>query len=80
MWAYAQVGISLPHFSGAQYADTIHIPMSALEPGDLVFFGDPGQHVAMYVGGGQIIEAPHTGSTVHIVPMYSAFVLASRVA
>jgi cell wall-associated NlpC family hydrolase len=80
MWAYAQVGISLPHFSGAQYADTIHIPMSALAPGDLVFFADPNQHVAMYIGGGDIIEAPYTGAFVHIVPMYSGFVLASRVA
>lgn len=80
MWAYAQVGISLPHYSGAQYADTTHIPMSDLEPGDLVFFSDPGEHVAMYVGNGEIIEAPHTGAQVHIVPMYSGFTLASRVA
>jgi peptidoglycan DL-endopeptidase CwlO len=79
MWAYAQVGISLPHFSGAQYADTAHIPMSDLEPGDLVFPSDPGQHVAMYVGGGMIVEAPHTGATVHVVPLSSWFVLASRV-
>jgi cell wall-associated NlpC family hydrolase len=80
MWAYAQVGISLPHFSGAQYADTTHIPMSDLEPGDLVFPADPGQHVAMYVGGGMIVEAPYTGAKVHVVPMGSWFVLASRVA
>jgi cell wall-associated NlpC family hydrolase len=80
MWAYAQVGISLPHFSGAQYADTTHISMSQLEPGDLVFPADPGQHVAMYVGGGMIVEASHTGVPVHVVPMYSWFVLASRVA
>jgi cell wall-associated NlpC family hydrolase len=80
MWAYAQVGISLPHFSGAQYADTTHIPMSALEPGDLVFPSDPGQHVAMYVGNGDIVEAPFTGATVHVVPMGSWFVYASRVA
>ena len=80
MWAYAQAGISLPHYSGAQYADTIHIPMSALQPGDLVFFANPGEHVAMYVGGGDIIEAPYTGAQVHIVPMYSGFVLAGRVA
>jgi cell wall-associated NlpC family hydrolase len=79
MWAYAQVGISLPHFSGAQYADTTHIPMSDLQPGDLVFPSDPGQHVAMYVGGGMIVEAAHTGVPVHVVPMYSWFVLASRV-
>ena len=79
MWAYAQVGISLPHFSGAQYADTTHIPMSDLQPGDLVFFSDPGEHVAMYVGNGEIIEAPHTGAQVHIIPMYSEFTLAGRV-
>ena len=80
MWAYAQVGISLPHFSGAQYADTTHISMSQLEPGDLVFPADPGQHVAMYVGNGMIVEAANPAIGVHITPMYSWFVLASRVA
>ncbi len=79
MWAFAQVGISLPHYSGAQYADTIHIPMSALEPGDLVFFADPGEHVGFYVGNGEVLEAPHTGAQVRIVPMYSQYVLAGRV-
>jgi cell wall-associated NlpC family hydrolase len=80
MWAYAQVGISLPHFSGAQYADTTHISMSDLEPGDLVFPADPGEHVAMYIGGGMIVEAPFTGENVHVIPLSSFFVLASRVA
>jgi cell wall-associated NlpC family hydrolase len=79
MWSYAQVGISLPHYSGAQYADTTHIPMSDLEPGDLVFPADPGQHVAMYVGGGMIVQAPYTGAQVQVVPLSSWFVLASRV-
>jgi cell wall-associated NlpC family hydrolase len=79
MWAYAQVGVSLPHYSGGQYADTTHIPMSDLQPGDLVFPSDPGEHVAMYVGNGEIVEAPYTGAQVHIVPMGSWFVLASRV-
>ena len=79
MWSYAQVGISLPHFSGAQYQDTTHIPMSDLQPGDLVFFSNPNEHVAMYVGGGDIIEAPHTGAQVHIIPLSSDFTLASRV-
>jgi len=79
MWAYDQVGISLPHFSGAQYADTTHIPMSDLEPGDLVFPSDPGQHVAMYVGNGDIVQAPYTGADVQIVPLSSFFTLASRV-
>jgi cell wall-associated NlpC family hydrolase len=79
MWAYAQVGISLPHYSGGQYADTTHIPMSDVQPGDLVFPSDPGQHVAMYIGNGNIVEAPYTGAQVHVVPMGSWFVLASRV-
>ncbi len=79
MWAYEQAGISLPHFSGAQYADTVHIPMSDLQPGDLVFFSNPDIHVAMYVGNGMIIQAPYTGAYVQIVPMYSGFTLASRV-
>ncbi|MDP9072972.1 MAG: C40 family peptidase, partial [Actinomycetota bacterium] len=78
-WAWAHAGVSLPHFSGAMYASTTHIPMSALQPGDLVFPSDPGSHVAMYIGGGQVIESPHTGDVVHIVPMYGWFVLASRV-
>lgn len=80
MWAYAQVGISLPHNSGAQYSDTTHIPISEVQPGDLVYPSDPGEHVAMYIGNGEIVEAPHTGAQVHIIPMSSWFVLASRVA
>ena len=78
MWAWAHAGVSLPHYSGAQYAATTHIPMSDLRPGDLVFFADPGEHEAMYIGNGQIIEAPHTGAVVRIMPLYSQFVLASR--
>jgi cell wall-associated NlpC family hydrolase len=78
MWAWAHAGVSLPHFSGAQYASVTHISMSQLQPGDLVFFSDTGEHVAMYIGGGNIIEAPHTGAWVHIVPLYSEFTLAGR--
>jgi cell wall-associated NlpC family hydrolase len=78
MWAWGHAGVSLPHFSGAQYSSTTHISMSQLQPGDLVFPSNPGSHVAMYIGGGQIIEAPHTGAVVHIVPLSSWFVLASR--
>ena len=67
MWAYAQVGISLPHYSGAQYDDTTQIPLADIEPGDLLFYGPGGSdHVAMYVGGGSMIEAPYTGASVWI--------------
>jgi len=79
MWAWAQAGVYLPHYSGAQYAVTTHIPMSDLQPGDLVFPADPGQHVAMYVGNGEVVQAPYTGADVQIVPLTSFFVLASRV-
>jgi cell wall-associated NlpC family hydrolase len=79
MWAYDQAGVSLPHFSGAQYADTTHISMADLEPGDLVFFSDPGEHVAMYIGNGDVVQAPYTGADVQVVPLYSEFTLASRV-
>jgi peptidoglycan DL-endopeptidase CwlO len=79
MWAYEQAGIYLPHYSGAQFADTTQIPMSDLEPGDLVFPADPGEHVAMYIGNGEIVQAPYTGADVQIIPLSSFFVLASRV-
>ena len=80
MWAYAQAGVSLPHYSGSQYDDTVQIPMSDLEPGDLVFPADPGEHVAMYIGNGEIVQAPYTGADVQIISLNPAFfVLASRV-
>ena len=70
MWAYGQVGISLPHYSGAQYDDTTHIALADIAPGDLLFYGPGGdEHVAMYIGGGEMVEAPYTGSTVHDTPM-----------
>jgi cell wall-associated NlpC family hydrolase len=79
MWAYAQAGVYLPHYSGAQFDDTVQIPMSDLEPGDLVFPADPGEHVAMYIGDGEIVQAPYTGADVQIVPLSGFFVLATRV-
>lgn len=67
MWSYAQVGISLPRTSGDQYAATTHIPLADIQPGDLLFYGPGGsEHVAMYVGGGSMIEAPYTGASVWI--------------
>jgi cell wall-associated NlpC family hydrolase len=66
-WSYAQVGISLPHYSGGQYDATTHISLADIAPGDLLFYGPGGsEHVAMYVGGGSMIEAPYTGAFVHI--------------
>jgi peptidoglycan DL-endopeptidase CwlO len=65
MWAYAQAGIGLPRTSGAQFAATTHIPLADIQPGDLLFYGPGGsEHVAMYIGGGTMIEAPYTGASV----------------
>ncbi len=66
MWCYAQVGVSLPHYSGDQYNSGTHVARDRLQPGDLVFFGNPIHHVGMYVGGGSFIHAPHTGDVVKI--------------
>ncbi len=65
MWSYARAGISLPRTSGAQYAATTHISLADMQPGDLLFYGPGGSdHVAMYIGGGTMIEAPYTGAVV----------------
>ena len=66
-WSWGQVGVGLPHFSGAQMGDSTPVPISDLQPGDLLFYGPGGsEHVAMYVGGGSMIEAPFTGASVWI--------------
>jgi cell wall-associated NlpC family hydrolase len=57
-WAYARVGVSLPHYSGAMYAMTTRISASQLQPGDLVFWGGGGsEHVAIYMGGNKLVHA-----------------------
>ena len=64
-WSWGQAGVSLPHYSGSQMADSTPVPVNDLEPGDLLFYGPGGdEHVAMYVGGGTMIEAPYTGASV----------------
>jgi cell wall-associated NlpC family hydrolase len=65
MWVYAQLGISLPHYTVAQWNASEPISQSDMQPGDLVFFNGLG-HVGIYIGGGQFVDAPHTGSVVRI--------------
>jgi peptidoglycan DL-endopeptidase CwlO len=67
MWAWAQAGVSLPHNSSMQYAATARVSQSDAQPGDLLFFGSPIHHVGMYVGGGQMVEAPYSGQSVRVV-------------
>jgi cell wall-associated NlpC family hydrolase len=69
-WAWGQAGVYLPHYSGAQMADSTPVPISDLQPGDLLFYGPGGAtHVAMYVGGGMMIEATFPGTVVRIDPV-----------
>jgi cell wall-associated NlpC family hydrolase len=65
MYVYAQLGISLPHYTVSQWDVTEPISSSQMQPGDLVFFDGLG-HVGIYIGGGQFVDAPHTGSVVRI--------------
>lgn len=72
MWSYAQVGVHLDHWTGFQWEEGAHVSVDALQPGDLLFFAyntsDPNtiHHVGMYIGNGQMVEAPYTGADVRI--------------
>jgi cell wall-associated NlpC family hydrolase len=67
MWSYSQVGVQLDHWTGDQWNEGAHVSHAELRPGDLVFFArntsDPAtiHHVGMYVGGGEMVDAPFTG-------------------
>lgn len=79
MWAWARAGVSLPHNSGMQHEATPRVPRSDWQPGDLLFFGSPIHHVAMYIGNGQMVEAPYSGQQVRVVSAYrSDYVGAGR--
>ena len=81
MWAFAQVGVSLPHSTYALYAMGVPVSSDQLQPGDLVFFDGVG-HVGIYIGGGQFVHAPHTGDVVKISSLsegwYSATYVGAR--
>ncbi|MGI9034258.1 MAG: NlpC/P60 family protein [Acidimicrobiales bacterium] len=67
MWAWRAGGVSLSHSAQAQYNETTRVPLNALQPGDLLFFGSSTSnigHNAIYIGNGQMVEAPHTGLNV----------------
>lgn len=72
MWAYAKGGISLPHSSRAQYGYGKPVAYGQWQVGDLLFYGGSAatiHHVAMYVGDGDIVQAPTTGVPVEVVPV-----------
>jgi cell wall-associated NlpC family hydrolase len=70
MYVYAQLGIKLTHYTGAQYFEGTPIPLEQLAPGDLLFFDQTAtlgpQHEGIYIGNGRFIQAPHTGDVVKI--------------
>ena len=76
MLAWGSAGVDLPHLSRAQYSYGTHVPIGSMEAGDLIFWSSNGTqsgiyHVAIYLGGGQMIEAPTFGVPVRITGVYS---------
>lgn len=69
-FVYAQVGVSLPHSSRMQINYGARVSRANLKPGDLLFFYSPIHHVAIYLGNGKMVHAPHTGDVVSIDPVY----------
>ncbi|TVZ00209.1 NlpC/P60 family protein [Trebonia kvetii] len=81
VWAFAQEGISLPHYTGSLWNSGMHVSQADLEPGDLVFFGADIGHVGFYVGNGLMLDAPDTGAVVRVEPIWwSSYVGAVRIA
>ncbi|GGS34031.1 NlpC/P60 family protein [Actinokineospora fastidiosa] len=71
IYAFAGVGIRLPHYSGYQATYGRKVPLSAMRPGDMLFWSTSGRihHVALYLGDGQMVEAPYSGSRVRVAPV-----------
>ena len=65
-YAWGQAGVYLPHQSRAQYASIPHVSQADVQPGDLIFYKTPIGHVAIYIGGGSMIHAPHSGDVVRV--------------
>ncbi len=66
-----------------QFAYGPRVPASTIAPGDLIFFASDGTaaapgHVAIYLGGGQMLDAPHTGAVLHIGPLWGTPTGATR--
>lgn len=66
-WIWGKVGIKLPRLARQQQDFVTTIPASQRLPGDLIFWGDPAHHVALYIGDGKMISAPGRGQKVHLV-------------
>ena len=69
MAAWASVGVSLRHYTKWQWSDGTPVSRAELKPGDLVFYYSDLHHMGIYVGGGMIVHAPHTGDRVRMAPI-----------
>lgn len=68
LYIFAKAGIHLPRTAAQQQKAVTSV--ATPQPGDLVFYGNPAHHVALYVGGGKMLAAPHTGANVRIQDVY----------
>jgi peptidoglycan DL-endopeptidase CwlO len=80
VWAFAQEGISLPHYTGSLWNSGMHVSRADLEPGDLVFFFADISHVGIYIGNNLMVDAPSAGQVVQVQPIFDAYVGAVRIA
>jgi len=78
-YVFAHFGINLPRVSEDQQNVGTMVSRANLQPGDLVFFGTPAHHVGIYVGDGNMINAPHTGAVIRIQTLNSDFTYGRRV-
>ena len=69
LYAWGQAGVSLPHYSRAQFQMGPRVPIQAIQPGDLIFSRTPIGHVAIYIGNGQMVHAPRRGDVVRVAPV-----------
>jgi cell wall-associated NlpC family hydrolase len=73
-WSWGQAGVGIPRTAQDQYDAIAHVSLGDLQPGDLLFWGGGTgdiSHVAMYVGGGDVVQAPYTGTDVQITPIWN---------
>jgi cell wall-associated NlpC family hydrolase len=78
MYSWAAAGVSLSHSSSVQAGTGTQVSLSDLMPGDLIFYYSPISHVAMYIGHGMIVHAPHPGESVQVVSMYEMPIAEAR--
>lgn len=78
-WSYGQLGVRLPRTAQMQFDATARVPTEQLQPGDLVFFRntypshEPITHVGIYLGDGQMINAPVEGKPISVMPVFTGF-------